>query len=108
MPHVIQFTAQRFGRVHKASGLTDGFPDMESSLPQRKARTRRWLITAFLIYGAMIAGLLGFVVVFSSDDTHETAAENTATVAATKPARFEAVIANWNRYRNKDARADAR
>ena len=81
---------------------------MESSFPQRKARTRRWLITAFLIYGAMIAGLLGFVAVFSDNDTHETAAENTATVAATKPARFEAVIANWNRYRNKDARADAR
>jgi hypothetical protein len=29
-------------------------------------------------------------------------------MAAAKPGRYEAVIANWNRYRGKVARADAR
>jgi hypothetical protein len=83
---------------------------MESSLPQqkRRANTRRWLITAFLIYGVMIAGLLGYFAVFHDHVTHEAAVEATSTVAATKPGRYEAVIANWNRYRGKDARAEAR
>jgi len=40
--------------------------------------------------------------------TQSTHAEATRTQTLTKPARYEAVIANWNRYRNKDARADAR
>ncbi|NOJ42742.1 hypothetical protein [Bradyrhizobium australiense] len=83
---------------------------MESSLlpKERQAKSRRWLITAFLIYGTMVAGLLGFFAVFPDDITHETEFANTGVVAVTKPARFEAVIANWNRYRAKDARADAR
>lgn len=83
---------------------------MESSLPQhkRRANTRRWLITAFLIYGAMVAGLLGFLVIFPGAITHEAEIETTGAVVAAKPARFEAVIANWNRYRARDARAEAR
>lgn len=83
---------------------------MESSLPQQKhqATKRRWLITAFAIYGAMIVGILGYFAVFSNHATEETAVETTGAVAAAKPARYEAVIANWNRYRGKDARADAR
>jgi hypothetical protein len=82
---------------------------MESSLPQQKRRTdtRRWLITSFLIYGMMVAGLLGYFAVYSDDVTHETAVDTTA-VAAAKPGRYQAVIANWNRYRGKVARADAR
>ncbi len=81
---------------------------MESSLPQQKHRaTRRCrLIAAFAIYGAMIVGILGYSAVFSNHE--ETAVETTGAVAATKPGRYEAVIANWNRDRGKDARADAR
>jgi len=83
---------------------------MESSLPQkaRQASSRRQLITAFLIYGTMVAGLLGLFAVFPDAITRETQAEGTPAVAATKPGRYEAVIANWNRYRAKDARAEAR
>jgi hypothetical protein len=83
---------------------------MESSLPQQKhqAARRRLLITAFVIYGTMIVGILGYFAVFSTHATDEAAVETTGAVAATKPGRYEAVIANWNRYRGKDARADAR
>jgi hypothetical protein len=83
---------------------------MESSLPQqkRKANTRRWLMTAFLIYGTMVFGLLGFLLIFPGAITHEGVIQSTGAVAAAKPARFEAVIANWNRYRARDARAEAR
>ena len=82
---------------------------MESSLPQQKHQAKkRSLITAFLIYGVMIAGLLGYFTVFHNHVTHEAAVETTITLAATKPGRYEAVIANWNRYRGKDALADAR
>ncbi|MEH2534761.1 hypothetical protein V1277_005943 [Bradyrhizobium sp. AZCC 1588] len=81
---------------------------MESSLPpkERQANSRRRLITAFLIYGTMVVGLLGFFVIFPNA-ANETVAENARTATATKPVRYEGVIANWNRYRAKDARADA-
>ena len=83
---------------------------MESSLPQQKhrARTRRRLIVFFLIYGVMIAGLLGYFAVFPDHLTREAALETTGSVTATKSGRYEAVIANWNRYRGKEARAEAR
>ena len=110
MPYVIQFTAQCFGRVHKPLGLTDGFRIMAKSLSDKehKASPRRWLITSFLVYGTMVVGLLGYFAVFPDSATQSTHAEATPTQTMTKPARYEAVIANWNRYRNKDARADAR
>lgn len=81
---------------------------MESSLPQqkRKANTRRWLMTAFLIYGTMIAGLLGYFIVFPETTTHET--QGAPLQSAAKAVRYETVIANWNRYRARDARAEAR
>jgi len=83
---------------------------MESSLPQQKRRaiTRRWLITSFLIYGMMVAGILGYFAVYSHHVTHEAAVDPTGAMAAAKPGRYEAVIANWSRYRGKVARADAR
>jgi hypothetical protein len=71
-----------------------------------KANPRRWLITSLLIYGTMVVGLLGYFAVFPDSMTPSMHAETPRT--QTKPARYEAVIANWNRYRNKDARADAR
>jgi uncharacterized protein YbaA (DUF1428 family) len=56
----------------------------------------------------MVVGLLGFFVVFPDTKTHGTQGEGTPLQTAAKAVRYEAVIANWNRYRNKDARADAR
>jgi hypothetical protein len=73
---------------------------------KHQANPRRWLITAFLIYGTMLVGLVGYFAIFL-DATHELQAEKALAATATKPVRYEAVIANWNRYRNKDARADA-
>jgi hypothetical protein len=75
---------------------------------EHKAKSRHWLRTAFLIYGVVVAGLLGFFIVFPDTKTHGTQGEGAPVQTAVKAARYEAVIANWNRYRNKDARADAR
>jgi hypothetical protein len=75
---------------------------------EHQAKSRRWLITTFLIYGTMVGGLLGYFLIFPDSMTQGTQAEAAQTHALVKPARYEAVIANWNRYRNKDARADAR
>ena len=73
-----------------------------------KTKSRRWLRTAFLIYGMMVGGLLGFFIVFPDTKTHGTQGEGTPIQTVAKAARYETVIANWSRYRNKDARADAR
>jgi hypothetical protein len=75
---------------------------------ERKAKSRRWLTTTFLIYGIMVVGLLGFFIVFPDTKTHGTQGEGTPMQTVAKAARYEAVIANWNRYRTKDARAEAR
>ncbi len=64
--------------------------------------------TAFLIYGAMVLGLLGFFIVFPDAKPHGTQGGGTPIQTAAKAIRYEAVIANWNRYRAKDARAEAR
>jgi hypothetical protein len=81
----------------------------ESRSPSgHKAKSRHWLRAAFLIYGIMVAGLLGFFIVFPDMKSHGTQGEGAPVQTAAKAARYEAVIANWNRYRNKDARADAR
>jgi hypothetical protein len=81
---------------------------MSDSHSEHKAKSRHGLRTAFLIYGVMVAGLLGFFIVFSDTTTHGTQGDGAPVQTAAKAARYEAVIANWNRYRNKDARADAR
>ena len=78
------------------------------SYSEHKARSKRWLRTAFLIYGTMVAGLLGYFIVFPDMKTHGTQGEGAPIQSAAKAVRYEAVIANWNRFRNKDARADAR
>ena len=75
---------------------------------EHKAKSRRLLTTAFLIYGTMVVGLLGFFIVFPDTKTQGTQGEGAPVQTAAKAVRYEAVIANWNRYRNKDARADAR
>ena len=75
---------------------------------EHTAKSKHWLRTAFLIYGMMVAGLLGFFIVFPDTKTHGTQGEGSPVQTVAKGARYQAVIANWNRYRNKDARADAR
>jgi hypothetical protein len=74
---------------------------------EQKAKSRHWLRTAFLIYGVMVVALLGFFIVFPDTRTHGTQGEGAPLQTAAKAARYEAVIANWTRYRNKDARAEA-
>ena len=83
---------------------------MASSFPpnERKTGTRRVLMTAFLIYGTMVVGLLGYFIVFPDTSTQGTQGQGAPLQTAAKAVRYEAVIANWNRYRTKDARAEAR
>jgi hypothetical protein len=64
--------------------------------------------TAFLIYGAMVLGLLGFFIVFPDAKPRGTQGGGTPIQTAAKAVRYEAVIANWNRYRATDARAEVR
>ena len=82
---------------------------MPESFPVRKhqAGSRRWLITAFLIYAVMIASVVAYTAVHPDGVPGETqvAAERQETVS--KPARYAGVIASWSRYR-RDARAEAR
>jgi hypothetical protein len=68
---------RRFDCTYNPSRADRWISDMESSLPQkaRQARSRRRLIAAFLIYGTMVAGLLGFFAVFPDAITRETQAE---------------------------------
>jgi hypothetical protein len=75
---------------------------------EHKAKSRGRLTTAFLIYGTIVVGLLGFFIVFPDTKTHGTQGEGAPMQTVAKAARYEAVIANWNRYRTKDARAEAR
>ena len=75
---------------------------------EHKAKSRNWLRTAFLIYGMMVVGLLGFFVVFPDTSNRGTQGEGAPIQTAAKAVRYQAVIANWQRYRNKDARAEAR
>lgn len=73
---------------------------------ERRARSKRALRTAFLIYGIMVAGLLGFFIVFPDMKPRGTQGGGTPLQTAAKAVRYEAVIANWSRYRAKDARAE--
>ncbi len=75
---------------------------------ERKARSRRALRTAFLIYGMIVLGLFGFFVAFPDMKPHGAQGGGTPLQTAAKAVRYEAVIANWNRYRARDARADVR
>ena len=75
---------------------------------ERKTRSRHALRTAFLIYAMMILGLVGYFVVFPDMKPQGTQGGGTPLQSAAKAVRYEAVIANWNRYRAKDARAEVR
>jgi hypothetical protein len=103
---VSHFTCNAAFRSYKPAGLTHGFPAMESSRPQRTVVRQRWTLPAFLLYGAIIAGLLGLAV-FLPDDAAFEAQMRLGGVVAAKPGRYEAVISNWNRYRSGDTRAEA-
>ena len=54
----------------------------------------------------IVFGLLGFFIVFPDMKPHGTQGGGTPIQTAAKAVRYEAVIANWNRYRAKDARAE--
>ena len=58
-----------------------------------QAKSKRWLTTAFLIYGMMVVGLLGFFIVFPDMKTHGTQGEGAPIQTAAKALRYEAVIA---------------
>lgn len=75
---------------------------------ERRARSRRSLQTAFLIYAAMVAGLLAFFIAFPDMKSEATQGGGTPLQTAAKAGRYEAIIANWNRYRSKDTTAEAR
>jgi hypothetical protein len=75
---------------------------------EQKAKSKSGLTTAFLIYGIMVVGLLAYFIVFPDTRTRGTQGEAAPLQTIAKAAKYEAVIANWNRYRNKDARAEAR
>jgi hypothetical protein len=100
---VIQFTSKTFERAYRGCGADRWIFDMPGSLP--RTNSRRWLLPAFTIYSAMIGGLVAFVTLFPNSSTER---ESRTSAAAAKPARYEAVIVNWNRYRARDARAEAR
>jgi len=55
----------------------------------------------------MVVGLLGFFIVFPSAKTPGTQGGGTPIQTAAKAIKYEAVIANWNRYLAKVARAEA-
>ena len=77
-------------------------------LGEPQAGSRRWLITAFLIYATIVVGTLGLSLAFPDAMPDGKLVVGAHPQAVTKPARYEAVIANWNRYRSNDARAEAR
>jgi hypothetical protein len=56
----------------------------------------------------MVAGLLVFFIVFPDTKPRGKEGGGTPLQTAAKAVRYEALIANWNRYRAKDARADVR
>lgn len=74
---------------------------------ERGARSRSSLRTTFVIYGMMVAGMFGFFIAFPDMKNHGTQGGGTPLHTGAKAARYEAVIANWNRYRAKDALAEA-
>ena len=79
-----------------------------SSNSERGVGSRRSLRTAFLIYGMIVFGLLGFFIVFPDMKPRGTQGGGTPIQTAAKAVRYEAVIANWNWYRTRDATAEAR
>ena len=82
------------------------------STPDSQPKRRRWPIAVLLIYGAICVGLLGYFMAFPDEATQKSQAEKHMGVdpvySAKKQGRYEGVIANWNRYRAKNLRADAR
>ena len=83
---------------------------MPESLPPKdhQAGSRRWLITAFLVYAAMIGSVVAYTAVHPDGVPGETQVASARAAAMNKPGQYAGVIANWNRYRARDARAEAR
>lgn len=82
------------------------------SKPDGQPSRGRWLVTGLLICGIMCVGLLGYFIVFPDEATQKSQAEKhlgpDPMLSAKKQGRYEGVVANWNRYRAKNVRAEAR
>lgn len=61
-----------------------------------------------LISATMVLGVLGIFLFFLDLKPPPDQGSGTPLQAAARAARYEAVIANWNRYRAKGARAEVR
>jgi hypothetical protein len=96
--------------MHKRSGADEWIWQMPESRTEneRKASSHHSLRMAFMVYGIIVVGLLGFFILFPDMKARGTQGGGTPIQTAAKAIRYEAVIANWNRYRAKDARAEAR
>jgi hypothetical protein len=81
------------------------------STPDSQPKPRRWPVTALLICGAICVALLGYFIAFPGEASQKSQAETHLGLdpvqTAKKQGRYEGVIANWNRYRAKNLRADA-
>jgi len=82
--------------------LLESFPSKE-----HQASSRRWLISAFLIYAAMIGSVVAYTAVHPDGVPGETQVAIARQTTVSKPDRYAGVIANWSRYR-RDTRAEAR
>jgi hypothetical protein len=83
--------------------MLESFPSKE-----HQASSRRWLISAFLIYATMIGSVVAYTAVHPDGVPGETQVAIARPGTVGKPARYEGVIANWSRYRARDTRAEAR
>jgi hypothetical protein len=82
------------------------------STPDSQRKRRPWWATALLLYGAVCVGLLGYFITFPDAATQKSQAKMHLGVdpvqSAKKQGRYEGVIANWNRYRARNMRAEVR
>ena len=82
------------------------------SKPERQHSRIHWAAAALAVYGAMCVGLLGYFIAFPDKATQKAQIEKRLAPDpaqfAKKQGRYEGVIANWDRYRARNLRAEAR
>ena len=75
------------------------------SKPASRNRRNRLAVTAFIVYSAICAGLLGYFLIFPDEATQKSQAEPSHFV---KQSRYEGVISNWARYRARNLTAEVK